>query len=59
MNLRCLKRKFKIKYSLTSKIFEILHIPYSWYEANDIDYAIDTTRDYLKKHSKTKDDLER
>ena len=46
-------------YSLTSKIFEILHIPYSWYEANDIDYAIDTTRDYLKKHSKTKDDLER
>lgn len=46
-------------YSLTSKIFEILHIPYSWYEANDIDYAIDTTRDYLKKHSKSKDDLER
>ena len=28
-------------------------------EANDIDYAIDTTRDYLKKHSKSKDDLER
>ena len=46
-------------YSLTSKIFEILHIPYSWYEANDIDYAIDTARDYLKRHSKSKDDLER
>lgn len=46
-------------FSLTTKIFDILHIPYSWYEANDIDYAIDTTRDYLKKHSKSKDDLER
>jgi len=46
-------------FSLTTKIFDILHIPYSWHEANDIDYAIDTTRDYLKKHSKSKDDLER
>ena len=46
-------------FSLTTKIFDILHIPYSWHEANDIDYAIDTTRDYLKKYSKSKDDLER
>ena len=46
-------------YSLTSKIFEILHIPYSWYEANDIDYAIDKTNSYLKKHSKSTDDFER
>ena len=54
------KEKIQDKiYSLTSKVFEILHIPYSWYEANDIDYAIDTTRDYLKKHSKSKDELER
>ena len=54
------KKKIQDKiYSLTSKIFEILHIPYSWHEANDIDYAIDTTRDYLKKYSKSKDDLER
>ena len=54
------KKKIQNKiFSLTSKIFDILHIPYSWHEANDIDYAIDTTRDYLKKHSKTKDDLER
>ena len=54
------KEKIQNKiYSLTSKVFEILHIPYTWHEANDIDYAIDTTRDYLKKHSKSKDDLER
>ena len=54
------KQKIQNKiYSLASKVFEILHIPYSWHEANDIDYAIDTTRDYLKKHSKTKDDFER
>ena len=54
------KEKIQNKiYSLTSKVFDILHIPYTWHEANDIDYAIDTTRDYLKKHSKTKDDLER
>ena len=46
-------------FSLTTKIFDILHIPYDWYETNDIDYAIATTRDYLKKHSKSKDDLER
>lgn len=54
------KEKIQNKiYSLTSKIFEILHIPYSWYDANDIDYAIDKTSNYLKKHSKSKDDLER
>ena len=46
-------------FSLTSKIFDILHIPYTWYEANDIDFAIDKTNSYLKKHSKSKDDFER
>ena len=45
-------------YSLTSKIFKILHIPYDWYDANDIDYAIDKTSSYLNKHSKSKDDFE-
>ena len=54
------KKKIQDKiYSLASKVFEILHIPYSWHEANDIDYAIDTARDYLNRHSKSKDDLER
>ena len=53
------KEKIQNKiFTLTSKIFEILHIPYSWYEANDIDYAIDKTSSYLKKHSKSKDDFE-
>ena len=54
------KKKIQNKiFSLTSKIFDILHIPYTWYEANDIDFAIDKTNSYLKKHSKSKDDLER
>lgn len=54
------KKKIQNKiFSLTSKIFDILHIPYTWYEANDIDFAIDKTSSYLKKHSKSKDDFER
>lgn len=54
------KEKIQNKiFSLTSKIFDILHIPYTWYEANDIDFAIDKTNSYLKKHSKSKDDFER
>ena len=54
------KEKIQNKiYFLTSKVFDILHISYTWHQANDIDYAIDTTRDYLKKHSKSKNDLER
>ena len=54
------KEKIQNKiYSLTSKVFEILHIPYTWHEANDIDYAIDPKRDYLKNHSKSKDDFEK
>lgn len=54
------KKKIQNKiFSLTSKIFDILHIPYTWYEANDIDFAIDKTNSYLKKHSKSKDDFER
>ena len=53
------KEKIQNKiFTLTSKIFEILHISYSWHEANDIDYAIDKTSSYLKKHSKSKDDFE-
>ena len=46
-------------FSLTSKIFDILHIPYTWNEANDIDFAIDRTNSYLKKNLKSKDDFER
>ena len=54
------KKKIQNKiFSLTSKIFDILHIRYTWYEANDIDFAIDKTNSYLKKHSKSKDDFER
>lgn len=54
------KKKIQNKiFSLTSKIFDILHIPYTWYEANDIDFAIDKTNSYLKKHSKSKNDFER
>ena len=54
------KKKIQKKiFSLTSKIFDILHIPYTWYEANDIDFAIDKTNSYLKKNSKSKDDFER
>ena len=54
------KKKIQNKiFSLASKIFDILHIPYTWYEANDIDFAIDKTNSYLKKHSKSKDDFER
>ena len=54
------KKKIQNKiFSLTSKIFDILHIPYTWYEANDIDFAIDKTNSYLKKRSKSKDDFER
>lgn len=54
------KKKIQNKiFSLTSKIFDILHIPYTWYEANDIDFAIDKTSNYLRKHSKSKDDFER
>ena len=55
---RC-KSQAHFPFSLTSKIFDILHIPYTWYEANDIDFAIDKTNSYLKKHSKSKDDFER
>ena len=54
------KKKIQNKiFSLTSKIFDILHIPYTWYEANDIDFTIDKTNSYLKKHSKSKEDFER
>ena len=54
------KKKIQNKiFSLTSKIFDILHIPYTWYEANDIDFAIDKTSSYLRKYSKSKDDFER
>lgn len=54
------KKKIQNKiFSLASKIFDILHIPYTWYEANDIDFAIDKTNSYLKKNSKSKDDFER
>lgn len=54
------KKKIQNKiFSLTSKIFDILHIPYTWYEANDIDFAIDKTNSYLKKHPKSKNDFER
>jgi hypothetical protein len=54
------KKKIQNKiYDLTSKIFEILHIPYNWSEANDIDYAIEQTDKYYRKHHKTKDDFER
>ena len=54
------KKKIQNKiFSLTSKIFDILHIPYTWYETNDIDFAIDKTSSYLRKHSKSKDDFER
>lgn len=54
------KKKIQNKiFSLASKIFEMLHIPYNWYEANDIDVAIDKVNDYKRKNSKSKDDLER
>jgi hypothetical protein len=54
------KKKIQNKiYDLTSKIFEILHIPYNWSEANDIDYAIEQTDKYYRKHHKTKNDFER
>ena len=55
------KQKIQNKiYDLASNIFNILHIPYSWYEANDIDYAIDQTDKYYRNHhkSKNKDDFE-
>lgn len=55
------KQKIQNKiYDLASNIFKILHIPYSWYEANDIDYAIEQTDKYYRSHhkSKNKDDFE-
>ena len=55
------KQKIQNKiYDLASNIFKILHIPYSWYEANDIDYAIEQTDKYYRNHhkSKNKDDFE-
>lgn len=55
------KQKIQNKiYDLASNIFKILHIPYSWYEANDIDYAIEQTDKYYRNHhkAKNKDDFE-
>ena len=55
------KQKIQNKiYDLASNIFKILYIPYSWYEANDIDYAIEQTDKYYRNHhkSKNKDDFE-
>lgn len=46
-------------YSLTTKILDILHIPYNWRDANDPDYAIDKANEYLRKNNKSKDDFER
>ena len=54
------KQKIQNKiFSLTSKIFDVLHIKYTWYEANDINYAINAVDKILNKNSKSKDDFER
>lgn len=46
-------------YLLTTKLLDVLHIPYNWHQANDPDFAINKAKDYLKKNSKSKDDFER
>ena len=45
-------------YSLTTKLLDVLHIPYNWHQANDPDFAIDKARQHLNKN-KSRDDLER
>jgi len=45
-------------FKVTDKLLEVLHIPHSWYESNDMDYAINKANEYLRnrKHNKTKED---
>ena len=45
-------------YSLTTKLLDVLHIPYNWHQANDPDFAINKAKQYLNKN-KSRDDLER
>ena len=45
-------------YSLTTKLLDVLHIPYNWHQANDPDFAIDKAKQHLNKN-KSHDDLER
>lgn len=45
-------------YSLTTKLLDVLHIPYNWHQANDPDFAIDKARQHLNKN-KLRDDFER
>lgn len=53
------KKKIQNKiYSLTTKLLDVLHIPYNWHQANDPDFAIDKARQHLNKN-KSRDDLER
>ena len=53
------KKKIQNKiYSLTTKLLDVLHIPYNWHQANDSDFAIDKARQHLNKN-KLRDDFER
>ena len=45
-------------YSLTTKLLDVLHIPYNWHQANDPDFAIYKARQHLNKN-KSRDDFER
>ena len=45
-------------YSLTTKLLDVLHIPYNWHQANDPDFAIDKAKQHLNKN-KSRDDFER
>ena len=45
-------------YSLTTKLLDVLHIPYNWHQANDPDFAIDKARQHLNKN-KSRNDFER
>lgn len=45
-------------YSLTTKLLDVLHIPYNWHQANDPDFAINKAKQHLNKN-KSRDDFER
>ena len=45
-------------YSLTTKLLDVLHIPYNWHQANDPDFAINKAKQHLNKN-KSHDDFER
>ena len=51
------KKKVENKiYTITDKLLTVLHIPHSWNDSLDTDYAIEKANQYLRKNNKSRDD---